>query len=217
MSNPATAPAKAPAASATPAEQDRPEQRRGVLSWCNQNERTIRRWSIVVTNIAQVATLIVVGMWSMHRFKQSEEPSLKPHLRTGIHLKWVRIPKAKDRCMAELTLSLENPSKQSIEITQVHVKGWLTTISSKEHPPFIADAELRQGKLFVDQTFTGTDSYLLGPLQPGGSVNNSFLFQLGNDPTKRVHWEAEFDAKAQQDLGYRPWASEWDFVCNYKN
>jgi len=199
---------------------DGSEQKIGVLTKLKKNEKSIRHWTHSLSNIAQVIALVLVGIWTIRtyshsedRFSQTEEPSLKAHLRTGIDIGWVKIPKVADRCAAKLTFKLENPCKKVIEITKIDVDGWISKIPNRGHPAFIPDSELEQGDHFFHQSYTGASNYLLGPLAPGAKAESSWLFHLKKDPTKRVFWTATFTTA--QNLEYVASASDWDFVCNF--
>ena len=191
----------------------------GLLARIHKNERPIRQWSQSLANIAQIVALILVGIWTIRtyshseqRFSQTEEPSLMPHLRTGIDIGWMKIPSVNDRCAAKVTFVLENACKKAIDITQMDVDGWISSVPSKGHAPFIPNGELQQGDHFFHQSYTGTSNYLLGRLAPGGKAESSLLFHLKRDPSKRVFWKATFTTS--QNLDYAASASDWDFVCN---
>jgi len=189
------------------------QQIRGLLSWCTRNERPIRRWSLVVTNVAQVIALSVVGIWTMERFKQSEEPRLEPHMQTSVALDWVRVPKVADECEAELSVKLENIGSQAIDITGMHIKGWLSsTPRQKEDSRIVPEDELKQGEPFFNQPVA--TGYLVGHFPPGVRANDTLIFRFKNAPAKRAMWEVTFDTTKK--MVYSPKGEYWDFVCNYK-
>lgn len=219
MGNPATAPVKAPEPSTLliPTETICAEPKRGALAWCGRNERPIRRWSLVATNLAQVVALFVVGLWTMHRFKQTEEAGLEPHMHTTIGLDWVRVPGVSSECEAELSVSLENIGKTAVDISEMDVAGWLTDASpqtsrQKEPARLITDEELRQGKSFPGGNFLS--GYLIGHFPPGAKATDTLVFRLKKAKTQRVLWDVAF--KPKDKMTYVPKAEYWDFVCNYK-
>jgi hypothetical protein len=190
------------------------ESEAGILSTLKRNERSIRRWSSSFSNIAQVIALVLVGIWGVTKFVAMEAPGLERHLKTGIDIGWMKIPEVTDRCLAKLTLTLENTCKKTIDITKVDVDGWLSAVPGKEHPSFVPEDELQQGDHFFQGSMPASN-YLMGPLAPGAKAETSLLFTLKNDSTKRVFWKATFTTK--QKMNYVAWAADWDFDCNYNH
>lgn len=197
---------------APPAPDDGAGKKGAVCAWLKRHERALQHWSHFARNCAEIIALVLVGLWSLEKFKEMDEPGLKPRLSADMEIAWTEVPQEPDMCEAKVTLKLENSSKQRITITTMRMNGWLSAIPGQDHPPFISEEELRQGEYFFHRTLPNT--YLLGPLSPGAKVDDEFLFQFKKDPPRRVFWEATF--KTDPNLDQDPLAADWDFVCNFK-
>jgi len=179
---------------------------------------TIHTWIDTLNKLAQVAALVVAGIWTWNVFARTSAPGLEPKLGLGSELNWIETG-GKGSCKGSFHVFVKNEGQRNFEITNVQITAHLLDAGSLGEPPANGDpipldyksieskgTELRLGD---------TDTYkedLSGHYSPGTQNDSDTIFLFKKLPNRLIEFRANLTGKESKVL--LPFAAE-QTLSNY--
>jgi hypothetical protein len=181
---------------------------------------SLKAWSEVVKNIAQVIAVVIAGLWTVYLFNQQEAPTLELRGTIDSNLTWAKLANS-DNCEAVMRVTFENKGKSSIDIGEVHVRGWKYR-QEKADTVFADYLDLEkvqnEGELFFDKTYNvgGNSAKENLPLPfiqhypPGTAYTHNFSWIITPEQSTQVLFFVQLfaeDGKSQPPWNTYTWGS----------
>ena len=172
--------------------------------------KNLLQWTLVLSHSAQVLALILAGIWTYKTFYESELPMLERHLSTHARLEWKQIPGTKSGCLSELTITVKNTGKSSVDINAVNVAVWMRPFAiSAKTPELVDEKKLMQSEPFFKEQIT--EGYLVRHYPPGAQVEQTMDWWMPKSPGQIML--ADVSLISNQEMKYGAKSTDWDYVC----
>lgn len=178
--------------------------------------------SEIIKNYAQVAALVIAGIWAYYIFGQKEAPSLEPMADIKSDISWHDSADT-SFCRGIFKVTMQNTGNSTFEITKVHMKAWMFKRISDPNKEiqFLNFEEIRKnGKLvfekkqekFSDNIKTQQIPNFIDHYPPGFAFTESYDWEVKNTTGDWICFEIEFYKDNENNPRWI--SSSWDQVCN---
>jgi len=178
--------------------------------------------SEIIKNYAQIAALVVAGIWAYYIFGQKEAPSLEPMADIKGNISWHDSADT-NFCRGIYTVTLQNTGNSTFEITKVHMKAWMFKRISdpNKEVQFLSLEEIRKnGKMVFEKKYESNNDNnnsrqfpnFIDQYPPGFAFTESYDWVVKIANGDWICFEIEFYKDNENNPKWI--TSSWDQVCN---
>ena len=163
----------------------------------------------IAKDVTQIVAIIAAGLWGYARFSVAEAPSLEPRVAAGGELSWLAV--GENECLAAFPITFENTGVTSVDVTEVHLRGWHIPTPPLNGMDQFFDTEAAAASntpFFETRSTTGP---FIQRYAPGTLFTHTYQWRMSRRPGIAL-FRAEFHASNAQDSVVWP-AYSWSYVC----
>jgi hypothetical protein len=167
---------------------------------------TIHTWIDTTNKLAQIAALLVAGVWTWNVFARTSAPGLEPKLGLRSELTWIETGSS-NSWKVSFHVFVKNEGQRNFEVTGVEITAHLLDASTLGEPPETGDPISLDYQLIeskgTELRLGNTESYwddLSGHYSPGTQNDSDTTFLFKKLPNRLIEFRAQLDGKESKVL-----------------